>query len=89
MWRFSLRNTDAARCSEQLFLANGVEEDRQFGRLMRAQERGQTVFVVREGSPGNVREALRFLLGLCASAPIALWLDGEEVRWDSVSSKRT
>ena len=82
MWRFSLRNTDAARCSKQLFLANGVEEHREFGRLIRTEERGQTVFVVRGSSPGNVREALHLLLGLCAFAPIALWLDGEEVRWD-------
>ena len=78
--RFSVRTTDAARCSKQVFLANGVEEDSEFGRLIRAHERGENVFVVREGSPGNLREALHFLLGVCTFAPIALWLDDEEVR---------
>ena len=69
MWRFALRSTDAARCSKQLFIANGVEEDSEFGSLVRAHERGQTVFVVRESSSPNIREALHFLLGLCTCAP--------------------
>jgi len=65
MWRFALTARDAAQCSKAFLLENGVEEDREFSQLIRAWDKDQVVFIVREGCPTSMREALHFLLGLC------------------------
>ena len=81
MWRFALTAPDAARCSKACLLENGVEEDPEFSQLIRAYDKGQVVFIVRDGCPTSMREALHFLLGLCCAAPTALWFEDKEVKW--------
>jgi len=39
------------------------------------------VFIVRDGCPTTMREALHFLLGLCCATPTALWFEDKEVKW--------
>jgi len=80
MWRFALTARDAAQCSKAFFLENGVEEDPEFSPFT-ARDKDQVVFIVREGCPTSMREALHFLLGLCAVAPTALWFEDNEVKW--------
>jgi len=60
MWRFALTAPDAARCSKACLLENGVEEDQEFSQLIRAYDKGQVVFIVRDGCPTSMREALHF-----------------------------
>jgi len=49
--------------------------------VSRRKEKDQTVFIVREGCPETMREALHFLLGVCCATPTALWFEDKEVRW--------
>jgi len=81
MWRFALTARDAARCSKTCLLKNGVEEDQEFSQLIRACDKEQVVFIVRDGCPTSMREALHFLLGLCCAAPTGLWFEDKEVKW--------
>jgi hypothetical protein len=39
------------------------------------------VFIVRDGCPTSMREALHFLLGLCCAVPTGLWFEDKEVKW--------
>jgi hypothetical protein len=81
MWRFALTASDAAQCSKACLLENGVKEDQKFSQSIRACDEGQVVFIVRDGCPTSMREALHFLLGLCCAAPTALWFEDKEVKW--------
>ena len=81
MWRFALTARDAVRCSKACLLENGVEEDLEFSQVIRAWDKDQVVFIVRDGCPSSMREALHFLLGLCCVAPTALWFEDKEVKW--------
>jgi hypothetical protein len=81
MWRFALTAREGAQCSKECFSVNGVEEDHEFSRRIQAQEKDQTVFIVRGGCPETMREALHFLLGVCCATPTALWFEDNEVRW--------
>jgi hypothetical protein len=81
MWRFSLSARDAAQCSNAVLVASGVEQDDEFARLICPGDSELTVFVVREGCPRSIREALHFLLGVCTAAPKQLWFEQKEVDW--------
>jgi len=49
MWRFALAAGDAVRCSKACLLEKGVEEDAEISQLIRAWDKDQVVFLVRDG----------------------------------------
>ena len=56
---------DAVRCCKACLLENGVEEHLEFSQVIRAWDKDQVVFILRDSYPSAMREALHFLLG-CA-----------------------
>ncbi len=80
MWRFAFRARDAALCSEVFLLENGIERDIEFSPV-RAWDKDEIIFIVRDGVRHQCAKHCIFYLGLCCAAPTALWFEDNEVKW--------